>query len=345
MKNLFRALFLAILLSSCASTVQTDKTAIINRVTEVKVVKSELTRHARKLNFTGTVYADKEANLGSALPGRVEKEYFAEGSRVNKGDLLVSMSGEMLAQASLENSTLEKDYQRVSRLIEKGSITQQEFDHIKSLYEASCSRLEMIRRNSEITALFSGTVVEYLVKEGENYLFNFNFDPGYSRTSGIVRLMKLDPVVVETEVNEKELSGIKTGYRAEITFDALPDTILYGRVTSISPMLSSITHTSLVKISIANPVGMLKPGMYAKASIILPEINSVSIPLNAINRQPGTGDDYVYVVRDGKARKVKIKTVWTEGATAGIRDLEPGETVVTAGREKLTDGSDIKITL
>lgn len=328
---------------SCTGKVSPTNETSIQNIIRVKVIKSESRIHRPRISVAGTAFAEKEANLGSALPGRVEKEYFIEGSKVSKGDLLVSMSGELLAQSMTEHSTIEKDFQRVSRLLEKGSITQQEYDHVKSLYDASSSRLEMIRRNSEITAPFSGTIVEYLVKEGENYFFNLNLDPGYSKTSGILRLMKLDPVVIEAEVNEKEVVSIRCGLKAQVTFDAIPDTVLPGIVTNISPMLSSLTHTARVKITVSNPKGMLRPGMYAKASICLPEATSITVPLSTVYRQPGTADDYVFIADGKKTIRKKINTEWVEGSETGIRGINAGDMVVTAGKDKLIDGSLIEI--
>ena len=328
---------------SCTGRIRNSNEAGTRAAVNVSAVKSELKNHRPKLNVSGTAYAEKEANLGSALPGRVEREYFSEGSHVNRGDLLVSMSGEMLAQAMTEHGTVEKDFQRVSRLLEKGSITQQEYDHVKSLFEASSSRLEMVRKNSEITAPFPGTIVEYLVKEGENYFFNLNLDPGYSKTSGILRLMKLDPIVIEAEVNEKELGSIRNGFRADVTFDAIPDTVFPGVITSISPMLSSVTHTAKVKIAVSNSRGLLRPGMYAKAAVILPEVSSVTVPLSTIFRQSGTADDYVFTVNGRNAVRRRINTEWVEGSEAGIKGINAGDMVVTAGKDKLIDGSLIEV--
>ncbi|HVN57427.1 MAG TPA: efflux RND transporter periplasmic adaptor subunit [Bacteroidales bacterium] len=343
MKKLILYVLIPVLLTSCTGKVSTTHEINSQSPVRVRVIRAETRKHNPKINVAGTAFAEKEANLGSALPGRVEKEYFAEGGTVKKGDLLVSMSGELLAQTLTEHSTIEKDYQRVARLLEKGSITQQEYDHVKSLFDASSSRLEMVRRNSEITAPFSGTIVEYLVREGENYLFNLNLDPGYSKTSGIVRLMKLDPVIVETEVNEKELISLRTGQKAEVSFDAVPDSVMNGTIRSISPMLSSLTHTAKVKIEVANPNYILKPGMYAKVSICLPEVNSVAIPLSTVYRQPGTADDYVFIVTGRIVARKKITTDWIEGSEAGIRGITAGETVVAAGKDKLVDGSQIEI--
>lgn len=343
MKRIITIGAMLILLVSCKDNnpaiVKTDSIS----KTAVKVVKSETRVFKPFLELPGTAFADREANLGAALPGRVEKIYFPEGSNVGKGDLLVSLSGELYTQALTEFNALEKDYERVSRLNEKGSISKQDYDHVKAMYDASRSKVAMMRKNAEIVAPFSGTIIEYLVNEGENYFFNLNFDPGYSNTSGILRLMRLDPLQVEVEVNEKDLVNITTGQKALITFDGTGEQLFTGFVSSVRPVLSVITHTATVKIEIRNSNHIIKPGMFGHVKIELNPVTSVSVPLNAIYRQPGTSDDYLFIVNGDTVRRVRVERLWTDSDVVGIEGVEPGLTIVTSGKEKLHDGSLIEI--
>ena len=93
----------AVILTSCSSQKENNDELRIQEKVPVKVAKAEEKSYAPGLELSGTAFADREANLGSALPGRVEKTYFPEGSHVKKGDLLVSMSGELYTQTLVEN--------------------------------------------------------------------------------------------------------------------------------------------------------------------------------------------------------------------------------------------------
>jgi membrane fusion protein, multidrug efflux system len=334
---------LLILMVSCSE----NKTAVVlpagQQKTPVKVVKAELKQYTPYIDISGTAFADREANLGAALPGRVEKLYFPAGSKVKKGDLLVSLSGELYTQALVEFNAIEKDYERVSRLNDKGSISDLDYDHIKAKYDASKAKVEMMKKNAEIIAPFSGTIVEYLVQEGENYFFNINLDPGYSMTSGILRLMKLDPIQVEVEINEKELPMIKTGQKATVTFDAIKDEVLNGRISSIKPVLSTLTHTATVRIELENGNGNIKPGMFAHVKIEMTPIESVCVPLNAVYRQPGTSDDCLFVVENGTVKKEIIEKLFTDNNQVGVKGISAGAEIVTSGKEKLHDGSLVEV--
>lgn len=333
----------AMILTSCSGQKDANTVPEIQKAVPVKVVKAEEKVYTGSIELSGTAFADREANLGAALPGRVEKIYFPEGSHVKKGDLLVSMSGELYTQTLVEFQTIEKDFERVSRLIEKGSVTQQEYDHVKALYDASRSKVEMMKKNAEIIAPFSGVITEYLVHDGENYFFNLNLDPGYSSTSGILRLMKLDPVHVEAEVNEKDLSLVRKGQDAVVTFDAISDTSFYGKIIYIKPALSALTHTATVRIGITNPREIIKPGMYGHVKINLDPCKMVFVPLNAVSRQAGTTDDYIFITEGNIAKRIHTERLAVENGLVALSGLNPGTNVVVYGKERLSDGSSVEL--
>ena len=157
-----------------------EKANVEANIPLVSTVKVQEKSFNPKLSFTGTVFANKEANLGATLPGRVEKIFFEEGQSVRKGDLIVELSDEMLTQATIEYETIKKDFERVSRLREKGSISEMEYDHVKAKFEASKAKVEMVRKNTQVYAPFSGVIVERMMEEGEVYFINPGLEPGYS---------------------------------------------------------------------------------------------------------------------------------------------------------------------
>ena len=295
------------------------------------------------LNFSGTAYANREANLGTAIPGRVEKISFDEGTKVTKGDLLVELSSELYTQALIERNALKKDFDRVSRLREKGSLSEQDFDHVKAKYDASVAKTEMMKKNSEIRAPFSGIVVDHIVKEGENFFFAPSLKPGYSMTSGILKLMQLNILNVEIDVNEKEISKIKNGQKAKLVFDAYPDRIYEGTIAKIDPILSTLSRTAKVQIRIKNEDLIIKPGMYAKVDIQMPSQNAIFVPNEAIYRQPGTGNDFVFVVKGGAVKKTSINRIYTFKELVAVEGLEAKVSIVVAGKNKLSDESQIEI--
>lgn len=342
MKNYFIFLLAAIVINvSCTKQEKNGKQAT-NKI-PVSVSKSIEKKYTPTLNFSGTAFANREANLGTAIPGRVEKIYFDEGQKVKKGDKIVELSSELYMQALIERNTLKKDFDRVSRLKDKGSLSQQDYDHVKAKYDASVAKTEMMKKNSEICAPFSGVIVDHIVNEGENFLFAPSLKSGYSMTSGIIKLMQLEILNVEIDINEKDISKVQAGQDAKIIFDAYPDRTYQGQVQMVDPVLSTLSRTAKAKIQIKNEDLLIKPGMYANVTIKLQEAEAVFVPNESIYRQPGTGNDFVFVVKDNVAYKTKIKRLYTVDDLVAIDGLEANRAIVVAGKSKLSDEMEVDI--
>ena len=343
MKKILMVLAVFIIFSGCNQEAQKESEREDENKVVVTTEKSVEKEYNPWLKYTGVSYPYREANLGTTLPGKVEKIVYEEGTYVKEGTLLVELSAELYAQALAEKSTLEKDYERVSRLREKGSISQQEYDHVKAKYEAAKAKTRMMKKNSEVRAPFSGTIVDYMVKEGENFMFSPSLKAGYSHTSGILKLMQLNELKVEFDVNEKELSRVKTGQDAKVVFDAYPDSQVTGKVTRIDPVLSTKTHTAKAEVTINNSEKKFKPGMYAKVHIKLPETTDVFVPLNSIYRQPGTGNNYVFVVNNNTVSKKPVDKLYTLHKEIAVKGIQGGLEIVVHGKNKLEDGDKVVI--
>ena len=201
----------------------------------------------------------------------------------------------------------------------------------------------MMKKNTEIRAPFPGIVVDHIVKEGENYFFAPYLKPGYSMTSGIIKLMQLDVLNIEIDINEKDLSKVYKGQKAEVIFDAYPDKVYQGELITIDPILSTLSRTAKGQIRINNSDLVIKPGMYAKVIIELPKITAIFVTNEAIYRQPGTGSDYIFMVEGNSVTKIPVKRLYTVEELVAVDGIKPNETIVVAGKNKLRDGMEVEI--
>jgi len=346
MRRLHALLYVSVLVWLIGCNQVQDSVEKNETITNVTVIKAERLSYIPKLKYSGTLIANKEANLGAALPGRVEKIYFEEGQDIEKGKLIAELSGELLTQARAEFLTLQKDYERFQHLRRKGTIPQQKLDQIEGQYEASKAKYQMMKKNTEIRAPFTGTLVERYLEEGENFMFLPNVDisrPNISLSSGIVTLMQLNPLKVRIEVNEKDISKIHIGQSGNLTCDPYPDKIFQGRVSTIKPILSAISRSNEVEITFANPKRILKPGMFGIVILDLPRIHGIFIPRSAVLRQTGTGEDYVFVAEEEKAKRRAIKQVGFLEDKITIKGIKVLEQVIVGGKNKVINGAKIKI--
>ncbi|MCK9218755.1 MAG: efflux RND transporter periplasmic adaptor subunit [Bacteroidales bacterium] len=332
---------LVILMSGCGNKEEKKEEALIARVSTAQSVEQ---LYHPVLVYSGTVQANKEANLGATLPGKIEKMYCSPGATVQKGTLLAELSGELLTQTIVEHDALQKDFDRISRLKDKGSVSQMEFDHLKARLDASDAKVEMMKKNTQVIAPFNGTIVDIFVHEGENFSLVPSIDAqNISINAGILKLMQLNPIKVNIEVSEKDLTKIKIGQTANVQLDAYPGKMITGKINYIKPVLSSSSRTATVEVELSNPGNLLKPGMYANVKIELPATNGVFIPVSSIFRQPGTSNDFIYTVVDGKARKLQIRQLQTQNEMVLVEGLSSGTQVVTIGKAKLSEGSVVEI--
>ena len=174
-----------------------------------------------------------------------------------------------------------------------------------------------------------------------------NYDSGDMYSSGegpIFVVEKIRPVKMKVNVSEAFFTLIKKGQNVEFTLDAYGDEIFTGKVNIIYPTIDPSTRTFIVELTIANADEKVRPGMYARVTMNYGTAKHVVVPDRAVQKLIGSGDRYVYVVKDGKAeyRKVELGQRLDKEYEI-ISGINPGETVVVAGHTKLKNGSIVSI--
>jgi len=339
-KTVFTLLIAGLIFSGCSEKKEMNQNTA--EAVKVRVVTATRGSINPELVYPATIQAGKEANLGASLPGRVEHVYYKEGDHVKKGALLAEMSGELYTQAMAEYEAVKKDYDRVERLKAKGSVTEQEYDHVKALYDGTSDKVEMLKKNTRIVAPFDGVIVDFIVQEGENYFFSPSLEPGYSMTSGIVKLMQIDPLKVTFDVNERNLSSVHKGMAVKFTAGALADTFT-AKVSLIKPALSVLTRAATIEALVPNHHQKLLPGMSARVWIKLPEVKGVVVPVACLIHRAGSDEEYVIQIVDGKARITPVTRLCMEGETAIVTGVEDGAKVAITGKDRLYEGTAVSV--
>ena len=192
-------------------------------------------------------------------------------------------------------------------------------------WDISAQQIERLERTGEVTktltltAPFDGVVLEKMVVAGQGVM------PGMK----LYRLANLRTVWIEGEVFEQDLGLIRVGTPARVELTAYPGRSLTGRVSFVWPTVDAQSRAGRVRVALANPGGLIRPGMYATMlfdAVLGREL--VSVPAEAVVM---TGErNLVFVVADSGMLQPHEVTI---GARAGDRieirrGLEPGERVV-----------------
>jgi RND family efflux transporter MFP subunit len=156
----------------------------------------------------------------------------------------------------------------------------------------------------------------------------------------VTTFVDIGSIFCEVGVIEKDMDKVKTGQTAKVSIETFPNDAFEAVVDSVSPMLEGRSRTQNVKMLVPNEKGLIKPGMFAKADIMIFEKkNAIVIPRKALQK---TEEGYVVfgVVRQGEPKKspagfeeamAKVIAVKVERANEDIALISEG----------LTDGQEI----
>jgi membrane fusion protein (multidrug efflux system) len=157
-------------------------------------------------------------------------------------------------------------------------------------------------------------------------------------------LVQTNPLEVEFNVPERYLGQLNMGQEIKTTSVAYPNEDFIGKVVFISPRLDEQDRTVLMKASIDNTDGRLKPGMFARLALVF-EVreNALVVPEQAISYQ---GDQAMIIVMDGNGQaefRDVIVGIRISGRAEILSGLEEGEIIVIEGIQKLGPGTPIEI--
>ncbi len=188
-----------------------------------------------------------------------------------------------------------------------------------------------VRKSMTLHAPVSGIVMEKDVFEGQA------FRPGQN----LYMIADLSSVWVNAEIFESDAALVREGLPAELSIAALPGRTLTGRIEYVYPTVGDRTRSLRARISLPNPTGELKPGMYATVRLA-PALGEVlTVPASAVLYSGERA--LVFVDMGGGALMPHEVTVGLggEGHVQLLDGVEPGERVVTSAHFLLDSESNL----
>lgn len=311
----------------------------------IEATKAERTSWTPSLKSVGSVTAINGVQIANEVPGVARDVVFESGDRVEEGDILVRLDGEV-AEAALRTRRAEarlarQEFERVEDLLPRKAVSQSQYDEAEANLAAAKARVkeaEAQLAKKTLRAPFSGTLGLRLVDQGE-YL---------ATGSPVVEINMLDPIYVDYTVSEKELNNIEVGHEVNATVAAVPDQTFDGEISAINSSVSPESRTVRVRATISNPDRKLRPGMFATVRTLRPESRDVvTIPRTAISFN--TYGDFVFVVTENdngelitERRSVETGEV-RDGRLEVKTNLEAGDRVVATGLLRLRAGQRVEI--
>ncbi len=301
------------------------------------------------LDTIGTVTAINGVTVSTDLAGIVDKIAFTSGTVVKAGELLVHLNTDQeqaqLEQAQAQLALAQLTLNRDRDLLAKRTISQQDYDTAEATYRQNQATVDQFRAliaRKTLRAPFDGVVGIRQVNLGQ-YL---------NTGDAVVSLQSFDPIYVNFTLPQQDLSKLAVGQQVDVRLDAYVDVVFPGQINAVNSMVDQATRNVQVQATLQNGEQKLRPGMFAKVSVILPQREQViALPVSSVHYAPY--GDSVFIVGDDKDEDGKpIKSVKEQFVKLGtargdliaiVSGVKPGDEVVTAGVFRLKSGAAVII--
>lgn len=188
-------------------------------------------------------------------------------------------------------------------------------------------------KNAKIRAPISGIISKRFLDRGAFV----------NTTSPLIRIVAMDIVKVVVHVVERELAKLRPGSDAEIRVDTYPDELFRGSVVRISPTMDPESRMAEVEIKVDNNDHRLKPGMFARASLIVQRRDDVLLlSKDSLLRESGPARVFVHDKGRASLREVRLG-LEGEQYVEILSGLQDGDEVIVAGQYELRDGMPVNV--
>lgn len=322
------------------TTAKTDSTTQIQAKT-VKVMPITIQEVSIEEVYPATIQAWQEAHVGPAAPGQIHKIYVNVGDKVSKGTLLAQMDPTQYNQVRIQYQDAKRDLQRMDSLIKYGNISQQTYDKIKLQNEVLQTNLQTLGDNVFLKAPFPGVITGKYFNERENY-------SGMAAAVGvgaIFTIMQVNELKVIVSVSERFFPIVKKGMKTKLLTDIYPDKKFEGVIETVYPTIDAATKTFKIEIKVPNPQELLRPGMYARVAFDFGKAKAMVVPANAVLKQEGTNERYVFIFDNGKAIRIPVElgTRFNEQIEIRSEKITPGMQLIYTGHTGLINEQAVEI--
>jgi len=312
------------------------------------VVKEE--DWAPTLSAVGSISAVQGAIVSTELGGIVSEVGFQSGSEAKKGEVLLKLDSSseeaLLHTAEADLELARANLQRERDLAARKVVSKQELDAAESTFGQKQGTVDNMRAfiaKKQVRAPFDGQLGIRQVNVGQ--MINSG--------QQVVSLQALDPVYVDFALPQQELSKLAPGLEALVRTDAVPGREFKGKLTALNSMVDTVTRNVTLQATFENPDHALKPGMFVKINIALPEKGkTLVIPGSAVSYAPY--GDSVFVIDKKKDPKTGKETQTLRQAFVRVGEargdfvsvtqgLKAGDETVSTGVFKLRNGMAVTI--
>lgn len=320
-------------------------------------------------DYVGQTESSQQVEIRARVNGFLEKRVYQEGSLVHEGDVMFIMDRKPFqaaldaaqaeyAQQKARLDTAQANLNRVRPLAAKSALSQKDLDDSIGQQQAAAAALEQARANvtsaslnlgyTTITAPVTG-LSSFAKKQDGSYIDASN--------SLLTYVAKLDPMWINFSLSENEMLDLRTQTqngtlklpqvgKLEAVI-VLADGSIYpqrGHIAFTDASLSSETGTYLIRASVSNPDGALRPGQFVRIKLVGAERpKAIAVPQAAV--QQGSRGAFVWTVdAQGKAQQRAVETgEWNGNDWVITSGLHAGDRVIVDDTLRLMPGVPVNV--
>ena len=336
----------------------TTVTASTASLKEETMNESVMTPGVLKLNEEQYVYyqADK---------GEIDEFFVEPGDTVKKGDKLVSYKNEQLDLDKRQNQlqingiyleldSLKKQHNEIDKELNKdpdNEMVKDEHDQIKMEQQQKNLELEQaLLQKESVENEIAGLIVKAEVDGTVVSLDENTSAQGQMAEKAMIRIGSVDDVIVSGAISEYDTLNIELDQPVTLTSDAVPDEEWEGKVSYISDLPEEEAQnmgqedTSVdypIEVTLNDEIN-LKPGFKMLIEITTSEKTVKTLPISAVIQEDD--HNYVYIVEDGKAKRVEVKVGAVDTEKMEIKEgVTKEDKVIIDPSDEIVNGTEVKL--
>ncbi len=319
---------------------QTAAATPVEQGAPVEVERATVGPIASFLSYNSTLEVETSVIVFPEVGGLVETILVEEGDRVKAGEPLLELEhAELevdLRESEADLNQLEQSFARTKELFERGLVNRQEFDTATFNLTAVRLRLERAKLRVEqatVRAPVGGVITERFVQPGARVGAN----------AQLFGLMSLDDMIARVYVPGRYLTTVHQKQEVYLTSEFLPGRTYRGWVKRISPIVDAASGTFKVTVGVTPGEEVPPPGLFVNVRIVTDRREAaVLVPKRAVIYEGGAR--YIFVVRDGKAFRLRLDAGYEEGSfVEAVTDVAVGDPIVVLGQNALKDEAPVRI--
>jgi RND family efflux transporter MFP subunit len=355
---IFLAIVLASLLQACADSPAASKPKNSQPAApHYTLYKAGAAPVAETVQLPAQLTAYQEVSIFPKVNGYVQKVLVDIGSKVHKGQLLMTLEAPELQQASMQAREKYAQYkahytisrENYYRLLEAfqtpGAISPMDLASAKAKMQADSALCNAEKLNwqmqetmlayLQVTAPFDGVITDRNVHPGALV------SAAGKDSKPMLELKQVDHLRLQVDVPESMAAELSMNQPVSFYLSAFPGKKMTAAITRKSMNVNLQYRTERVELDVWNKEGLLTPGMYADVTLDAKgSKDALTVPATAV--VTSTERKYVIVVRNGKTARVDVITGNSSNGKVEIfGNLKPGEEVIDNANDEIKEGTTI----